>query len=113
MYTFLYGYGCARLSKIEVQLCRLAWFKRRIIDGSLQGTIHNQCHSVNARRETFENVTTVLICFNRREQPAAILSESTKYCDSYCAKHWEIMADHRSKARWSSAGSPLWIRDMP
>ena len=73
VYTFLYGYRCARLSEIEVQLCRLTWFKRRIIDGSLQGTIHNQCHSVSARRETFENVTTVLICFNGREQPAAIL----------------------------------------
>ena len=55
------------------KLCRLTWFKRRIIDGSLQGTIHNQCHSVSARRETFENVTTVLICLNGREQPAAIL----------------------------------------
>ena len=113
MYTFLYGYRCTCLSKIEVQLCRLTWFKRRIIDRSLQGTIHNQCHSINARRETFENVTTVLICFNGREQPAAILSESTKYCDSYCAEHREIIADHLSKARWSSAGSPLRIRDMP
>jgi hypothetical protein len=35
MYTFLYGYRSARLSEIEVQLCRLTWFKRRIIDGSL------------------------------------------------------------------------------
>ena len=61
------------MSEIEVQLCRLTLFKRRIIDGSLQGTIHNQCHSVSARRETFENVTTVLICFNGCEQPAAIL----------------------------------------
>ena len=73
VYTFLYGYRCARLSEIEVKLRRLTWFKRRIIDGSLQGTIHNQCHSVNARRETFQNVTTVLICFNGRQQPAAIL----------------------------------------
>jgi hypothetical protein len=52
---------------------RLTWFKRRIIDGSLQGTVHNQCHSVNASRETFQNITTLLICFNGREQPAAIL----------------------------------------
>jgi len=29
------------LSEIEVKLCRHTWFKRRIIDGSLQGTIHN------------------------------------------------------------------------
>jgi hypothetical protein len=48
-----------------------------------------------------------------RSRCAAILNESTKYCDSYCAKHWGIMADHLSKARWSSAGSPLRIRDMP
>ena len=72
VYTFLYGYGCARLSEIEVQLCRLTWFKRRIIDGSLHGATHNQCHSVSALRETFENVMTVLICSNGREQPAAI-----------------------------------------
>jgi hypothetical protein len=62
------------LSEIEIKLCRLTWFKRRIIDGSLQGPIHNQCHSVSAPRETFENVTTVLICFNGSEETAAILS---------------------------------------
>src|SRR4029450_7255135 len=73
MYTFLYGYRSVRLSEIEVKLCRLTWFKHRIIDGSLQRTIHNQCHSVSARREIFQNVTTVLICLNCREQPAAIL----------------------------------------
>jgi len=73
VYTFVYGYRCTRLSEIEVKLCRLTWFKRRIIDGSLQGTIYNQCYPVTARRETFQNVTTVLICFNGREQPAAIL----------------------------------------
>src|SRR4029077_11625250 len=73
MYTFSYGYRCARLSGIEVKWRRLTWFRPRIIYGSLQGPIHNQCHSVSARRETVENVTTVLICFNGREQPAAIL----------------------------------------
>ena len=73
MYAFLYGYKCARLSEIEVKLCGLTWIKHRIIDGSLNGTIHNQCHSVSARCEIFQNVTTVLICPNCREQPAAIL----------------------------------------
>src|SRR6476661_76868 len=67
VYPSFYRYGCARLSETKVKLCRLTWFKRRIIDRSLQGTLHNQCHSVTARHEIFQTVTTVLICFDRRE----------------------------------------------
>src|SRR6266404_3567441 len=52
MSTFRYGYGRARLFELKIQLCRFTWFERRIIDGSLQGAIHNQCHPVIARRET-------------------------------------------------------------
>src|SRR5262249_5437097 len=46
--TFRYGCGCARLFELKIQLCRFTWFERRIIDGSLQGPIHNQCHPVTA-----------------------------------------------------------------
>ena len=52
MFTFRYGYGRARLFELKIQVCRFTWFERRIIDGSLHGTIHNQCHPVIARRET-------------------------------------------------------------
>ena len=41
MYTFSYGYRCARLSKIEVKVCRLTWFKRRII-GQLVSLAENE-----------------------------------------------------------------------
>jgi len=60
---FFTVYRCARLSEIEVQLCRLTWFKRRIIDGSLRGTIHNQRQLGKCPARDFQNVTTVLICF--------------------------------------------------
>jgi len=50
VYTFGYGYGHARLFELKIQLCRFTWFERRIIDGSLHGTIHNQCHPVIACR---------------------------------------------------------------
>ena len=52
MFTFRYGYVRARLFELKIQLCRFAWVERRIIDGSLHGTIHNQCHPVIACRET-------------------------------------------------------------
>src|SRR4030095_12368631 len=52
MFTFGYGYGRARLFELKIQLCRFTWFERRIIDGSLHGAIHNQCHPVIACRET-------------------------------------------------------------
>ena len=72
MFTFRYGYGRARLFELKIQLCRFTWFQRRIIDGSLHGTIHNQCHSVLACRETLKTVTAVFIRFNRREQSASV-----------------------------------------
>src|SRR5215472_17010079 len=50
--TFRYGYVRARLFELKIQLCRFTWVEHRIIDGSLYGTIHNQCHTVIARRET-------------------------------------------------------------
>src|SRR6266480_4575834 len=52
MFTFRYGYERAPLFELKIQLCRITWFERRIIDGSLHGTIHNQCHPVIACRET-------------------------------------------------------------
>src|SRR6476646_972128 len=52
MFTFGYCYGRARLFEIKIQVCRFPWFESRIIDGSLHGTIHNQCHPVIARGET-------------------------------------------------------------
>ena len=52
MFTFRYGYGRARLFELKIQVCRFTWFERRIINGTLHGTIHNQCHPVIARRET-------------------------------------------------------------
>ena len=42
VFTFRYGYGSARLFDLKIQPCRFTWFERRIIDGSLHGTIHNQ-----------------------------------------------------------------------
>src|SRR5215475_13797494 len=52
MFTFRYGYGRAGLFELKIELCRFTWFERRIIDGSLHGTIHNQCHPVIACCET-------------------------------------------------------------
>src|SRR5882724_12575028 len=52
MFTFRYGYGHARLFELKIQVCRFTWFERRIIDGSLHGTIHNQRHPVIACRQT-------------------------------------------------------------
>src|SRR5262249_17102489 len=52
MFTFRYGYGHARLFEVKIQVSRSAWVEHRIIDGSLHGTIHNQCHPVIACRET-------------------------------------------------------------
>src|SRR5262249_50935814 len=52
VFTFRYGYGRARLFEVKIQLCRFIWYECRIIDGSLHGTIHNQCHPVIACGET-------------------------------------------------------------
>src|SRR5436305_7930598 len=52
VFAFRYGYGCARLFELKIQVCRFTWFERRIIDGSLHVTIHNQCHPVLACRES-------------------------------------------------------------
>src|SRR5262245_47298659 len=72
MFTFRYGYRHARLFELKIQVCRFTWFERRIIDGTLNGTIHNQCHPVLACRETLEIVTAVYIRFSRREQSASL-----------------------------------------
>jgi hypothetical protein len=69
--SFCYSYGRARLFELKIQLCRFIWFERRIINGSLHGTIHNQCHPVIACRKTLQTVTAVYIRFNRREQSAS------------------------------------------
>jgi hypothetical protein len=61
------------MREIKVQLCRLTRFERRIIDRGLHGTIHNQCDSVIARREPFQNVMAVGVCLNCRQQSASIV----------------------------------------
>ena len=53
MLTFLYGDRRAFVCEIKIQLCRLTWFDRRVVDGGLHGPIHHQCHSVVAYRKTF------------------------------------------------------------
>jgi hypothetical protein len=53
MFTFRYGYSGARLFELKIQVCRFTWFERGIVDGSLHGTVHKQCHPVFAFRETF------------------------------------------------------------
>src|SRR6478672_8747178 len=72
MFTFGYGYGRARLFEFKIQVCRFTRFERRIIDGSLRGAIHNQCHPIIAWRETLQAVTAAYIRFNRREQSASV-----------------------------------------
>jgi hypothetical protein len=72
MLTFLHGYRCPSLREIKIQLCRLTCFDCRVVDGSLHGAIHDQCHPVIACRETFQTVMTFCICFNRREQSATV-----------------------------------------
>src|SRR5215469_7760378 len=73
MSTFINGYRCTRSCETEVQLCRFAWFNHRIADGSLNGTIYNQCHSVSAGCKTRQSVTTVLIRFDSGQRRAAVL----------------------------------------